>query len=863
MTTPSFAQAPTFNALVTTDTGNPNYEHPQLAGVGDFNGDGKLDALVIMGSENLRLMLGNGNGTFTLHALITPGAGNQYSVKVADLNGDGRLDAITASNQGNLAAAVLINTGNVAGVPQFSVTNYTNPGFGTSGLRSLTVGDLNGDGNPDFIVGNANGGLRVWMNNGNGTFTGGQYFNLKPGAGGPSVGPGVIADMNADGKADYLVSSNQNWATNIFWGNGDGTFQATTPTIISSLGQWPVVADVNNDGKPDFLEVDSHSYVFNAVTGQFVLDQFGQYIPAPSSSKLMVYLNNGNGTFTGPTLYSTGLDYPATLALTDMNGDGKKDVVTSDFYNGSGTNNVAVLLGNGDGTFGAPNLHNATRRALDLAVGDFNSDGKPDIATVGFNDNKYGVLLNTTPSAITPLVNGTRTTTNGEAWKQYSTTFTPTITGNYTLKFFIPPDNTAYANSAPAIYLDDVRVTSGATELFRSGFESPVIASGGFTYFAAPNYSTGSVTAGDWVYYSTSGIINGAGLAWDSNHTAQEGNQRAVLQAAPPSFNRYGAITTASTMALTAGQTYTATFWQASRTGTGFSNGTLTNAVAFNYVPPSDSTAPVITGPGNLIREATSAAGAVVNFTATATDNVDGPVAVVASPASGSTFAIGTTPVGLAASDAAGNTDTGSFTITVRDTTAPTITSVPANQVIEATSAAGAVATFGAATATDAVGPVTLTYSAASGSTFAIGATTVTVTAKDAYNNNSTSSFSIKVQDTAAPAITSLSTNAPTLWPPNHKMVAVTVSAAASDLVGVASLKIVSVTSNEPDNGLGDGDTANDIQITGNLTVNLRAERGGGGNGRIYTITVEAKDAAGNASTKTVAVTVPKNQNGK
>ncbi len=89
----SFAQAPTFDTLVTTSTGNPNYEHPSLAGVGDFNGDGKLDAHISTGSENLRLMLGNGNGTFTQLYVSTPGAVNQSAVRVADLNGDGRLDA--------------------------------------------------------------------------------------------------------------------------------------------------------------------------------------------------------------------------------------------------------------------------------------------------------------------------------------------------------------------------------------------------------------------------------------------------------------------------------------------------------------------------------------------------------------------------------------------------------------------------------------------------------------------------------------------------------------------------------------------------------------------------------------------------
>lgn len=353
-------------------------------------------------------------------------------------------------------------------------------------------------------------------------------------------------------------------------------------------------------------------------------------------------------------------------------------------------------------------------------------------------------------------------------------------------------------------------------------------------------------------------------------------------------------------------------------------------------VTVADTTAPAITAPADITAEATSAAGAAVSYTASASDLVDGSVAVTASPASGSTFALGTTSVALSAADsrgnassasfnvtvrdtiapsltlpdsqtleatgpdgaaasfaasatdavgvaslnyshapgstfplgtttvtataadAAGNASSGSFAITVRDTTAPVLT-VPANQVLEATSASGAVATF-TASATDAVGVTSLTSSSASGATFPLGTTTVVVTAKDAAGNTTSGSFTVTVRDTTAPVISSLSNTAPTLWPPNHKMVAVTVKATASDVVGLASLKIISVTSSEPDNGLGDGDTANDIQITGNLTVNLRAERSGNGNGRTYTITVEARDAAGNATTRTTTAFVPKSQ---
>jgi len=118
--------------------------------------------------------------------------------------------------------------------------------------------------------------------------------------------------------------------------------------------------------------------------------------------------------------------------------------------------------------------------------------------------------------------------------------------------------------------------------------------------------------------------------------------------------------------------------------------------------------------------------------------------------------------------------------------------------------------------------------------------------------------FPTGAADTTPPVISKLSATPALIWPPNHKMVPVTLDAVATDNVGVTSLKIVSATSNEPDNGLGDGDTPNDVQITGDLTLNLRAERSGTGNGRIYTVTVKALDAAGNAATKSVTVSVPK-----
>ncbi|HVU32945.1 MAG TPA: MBG domain-containing protein [Opitutaceae bacterium] len=172
----------------------------------------------------------------------------------------------------------------------------------------------------------------------------------------------------------------------------------------------------------------------------------------------------------------------------------------------------------------------------------------------------------------------------------------------------------------------------------------------------------------------------------------------------------YGGATTAPS----AVGTYAVVATSASSDYTGTATGTLTI---------SDTTAPAITVPAPIVAEATGANGAAVTFSTSATDNVDGPVAVSASPASGSVFPLGVTPVTLTATDQAGNVATVTFTVTVQDTTAPALT-LPANQVIEATSSAGAVGTF-AATAADAVtANPAITYSTAAGSTFPIGTTT-------------------------------------------------------------------------------------------------------------------------------------------
>ncbi len=185
---------------------------------------------------------------------------------------------------------------------------------------------------------------------------------------------------------------------------------------------------------------------------------------------------------------------------------------------------------------------------------------------------------------------------------------------------------------------------------------------------------------------------------------------------------------------------------------------TSTNASAYSTtasftVTVKDTTPPFITTPAPVTVEATGPSGAAVGFAATAADLVSGSRAVSATPASGSVFPVGVTTVNLSAADPSGNVATSSFTVTVKDTTPPFITT-PAPVTVEATGPSGAAVGF-AATAADLVsGTRAVSATPASGSIFPVGVTTVNLSASDPSGNVATSSFTVTVKDTTPPVIT-------------------------------------------------------------------------------------------------------------
>jgi YVTN family beta-propeller protein len=168
---------------------------------------------------------------------------------------------------------------------------------------------------------------------------------------------------------------------------------------------------------------------------------------------------------------------------------------------------------------------------------------------------------------------------------------------------------------------------------------------------------------------------------------------------------------------------------------------------------PSDTEPPVLSLPSDLSVEATSADGAAVTFAATATDNVDGAVTPVCDPPSGSLFPLGTTEVECTATDAAGNTASGEFDVSVVDTTPPLVT-VPASVTVEATGPDGAVVEFNAS-ASDAVDRAVVAICVpAAGATYPVGSTTVTCKAADAAGNGADASFLVTVTETTPPILT-------------------------------------------------------------------------------------------------------------
>ena len=407
--------------------------------VGDFNGDGKPDLVVAscspIGSCGgdiegvVSIMLGNGDGTFGPPTKFGSGGVEGTSVAVADFNGDGKLDIVVTNRYYSADVGVLLGNGD--GTFQAAVTYAS----GGDAPASVAIADVNGDGHPDLVVGNTSScpgctdaaWVGVLLGNGDGTFRPVTAYRTGGFANGGVVAV-AAADVNGDGRVDIVVGNTcgdsactTKGSIGVLLGNGDGSFRPAVTYGPIASGFSVLIADVNGDDKPDVLASDSGCTTTAVCT----------------PSTVAVLLGNGDGSFQPPRDFGTGGYASPAIAVADVNGDGKPDLLVANGCAASGNGNcvnvpgtVAVLVGNGDGTFQSPTIYasGGTWISDNLVAADVNGDGKPDLLAVNlFGTDGFGsvaVLLNNTP--IAPPLNPTTTALTG-IQKYLSATYFATV----------------------------------------------------------------------------------------------------------------------------------------------------------------------------------------------------------------------------------------------------------------------------------------------------------------------------------------------------------------------------------------------------------------------------------------------------
>ncbi len=330
--------------------------------VDDFNLDGNPDIAVtgVTGSSGaVAVLLGDGCGRFSVAGTFLSGGCLPYEGAAADFNGDGNVDlAVTNWSSGSIGVLSGDGIGGFSAPTTFS--------SGGSIPMKIVAGDLNMDGRPDLVVANSDSStVGILLSKEGGAFESTSTYSL----GGDVPYDVKLGDFNADGKLDLLVAhSSTKSSVTILLGDGCGGFSDAVPVNCGDYSSGISIGYFNADQELDFA----------------VMSGFG----------VRVMLNDGSLGFTpGATVDFHGVCMIQRLAADDFNSDGNLDLAVLGTYK-----DVGILLGDGSGQFAPVANFNCGVDSMSrsvMAVGDFDSDSRPDLAISPFPKTELEVLLNT------------------------------------------------------------------------------------------------------------------------------------------------------------------------------------------------------------------------------------------------------------------------------------------------------------------------------------------------------------------------------------------------------------------------------------------------------------------------------------
>jgi hypothetical protein len=351
----SSATEPTLQSMSIFSSGGA----AEYTAVADVNRDSKQDELVSNYNGTINVLLGNGDGTFGAPKAIAALPAGSYPIATADFNRDGITDLAVLDPTKETISIYLGNGDGTFEAPKTQVVGNS-PAY-------MAIGDVNGDGKPDVILSGMHliggvwtYGFTVMLGAGTGYLHAPHFVGSNNGVGGWVL---TVGDVNGDGHLDVVASAYTGAGAEVYLGNGNGTFREQSPISLDEGPSEILLADLYGNGKLDLA--------------------IGDFGYENSQGQVEVMEGLGDGTFSQNPVYLTAGYFPAWLAAADMNSDGRQDLVVGNSY----SNSVSVMLNQGGGQFAAAAPDNfATPELLDgigqgpMSIGDFNGDGRPDVA---------------------------------------------------------------------------------------------------------------------------------------------------------------------------------------------------------------------------------------------------------------------------------------------------------------------------------------------------------------------------------------------------------------------------------------------------------------------------------------------------